>query len=104
MSDDNVIQFPMGRIGNKPAPSDSELVTYITEMRERDAVELESLLSELETTDTDAQADGQPEVFVYARLVNYLTSDEVSLDSLIHLAASAIWNVYGQEENGTDNS
>lgn len=68
-------------------------------MREDDASELESLLAELKNTDADTQAGGEPEVFVYARLMNYL-GNGINTTELMHIAASAIWQVYGQEENG----
>lgn len=95
--DDNVIQFPIGRVGNTPAPSDEELVSWLLKMRENDATELESLLAELKNTDADTQAGGEPEVFVYARLMNYL-GNGINETELMHMCAAAVWQVYGQQE------
>ena len=97
--DDNVIQFPIGRVGNMPAPSDAELVSWLVKMRDDDATELTNLLVELETTDADTRDGGEPEVFVYARLMNYL-GNGINETELMHLAAAAIWQVYGQDEDG----
>jgi hypothetical protein len=97
VDDDNVIPF-LGRVGAHPIPSDEELVSFLKDMRTADAEELKQLLEELKITDNDSV--DEPEVFTYARLINYL-GNGIDTTQLMHIAAAAVWQVYGQEDNET---
>ena len=85
-------------IGLRPVPPDAVLEEYISKTIAKDISVLDGQLEFLWDAVEDCLDKGQPEVFAYARMLNFLASDTLSKPELVHMCAAAMWKLYEQEK------
>jgi hypothetical protein len=85
-------------IGLRPVPPDAVLEEYIKETIKKDEERLNGQLELLWDAVEESLEKGQPEVFAYAKLLNFLASDTLDRPDLVHLCASAMWKLYEIEK------
>lgn len=85
------------RSGLTPVPSDVEIDEWLRK-RILDHKRLcDETLVDLKNTLIQTRGAGEPDVFTYGRLLNYLADPEELQAELIELCASALWSL-GQKE------
>lgn len=82
------------RIGITVIPDDAELAKYLEELSIQNQTLCEGILIELRETVTGTLAEDQPEIFAYAKMLNFLAS--LSKIELNNLCAAALWKLHGQ--------
>lgn len=86
-------------IGLHPVPPDAVLEDYIKETIKKDVENLDGQVELLwDAVETSLERD-QPEVFAYAKLLNFLASDTLDKPDLVHLCAAAMWKLYEMERD-----
>jgi hypothetical protein len=85
-------------IGLHPVPPDAVLEEYLNETIQKDVARLDGQLELLWDAVEESLDKGQPEVFAYAKLLNFLASDTLDKPDLVHLCAAAMWKLYEIEK------
>ena len=91
-------------IGLHPVPPDAILEDYIKETIQKDIENLGGQLELLWDAVEESLDKGQPEVFAYAKLLNFLASDTLDKPDLVHLCAAAMWKLYEIEKESVKES
>lgn len=85
-------------IGLHPVPPDAVLEEYLKETIQQDIARLDGQLELLWDAVEESLDKGQPEVFAYAKLLNFLASDTLDKPDLVHLCAASMWKLYEIEK------
>jgi hypothetical protein len=85
-------------IGLRPVPPDAVLEEYIKQTIASDLERLNGQLELLWDAVEESLEKGQPEVFAYAKLLNFLASDTLDRPDLVHLCAASMWKLYEIEK------
>jgi hypothetical protein len=85
-------------IGLHPVPPDAVLEEYLKETIQQDIERLNGQLELLWDAVEESLDKGQPEVFAYAKLLNFLASDTLDKPDLVHLCAASMWKLYEIEK------
>ena len=80
---------------NTPKPPDAEISAHLLSKFQADERECQHVLGELYDTVEYTNAVGEPEIFAYGRLRNYLT-ETCEHDYLIQVCAAALYLLHGQ--------
>lgn len=81
------------RVGLTPIPTDANVDQFLEDLWREHSQELERLLGDMKRTIEQTEDDGEPAMFAYGKLLNYLASDEAKRPKLIRLLAAAIWEL-----------
>lgn len=82
------------RIGPNPVPDDVSVETFLESVRKENFEEMGEFLGELKKTLAETENSGQPEVFAYGKMLNYLATEEsVTQPWLINILAAALWEL-----------
>jgi hypothetical protein len=82
------------RIGLTPVPDDADVTKFLENVRSENSQEMEAFLAELKKTLQETENSGQPEVFAYGKMLNYLATEEsVTQPWLINILAAALWEL-----------
>jgi hypothetical protein len=85
-------------IGPRPVPDDQELSEFILDLLNESCATLDEKMEELRDAISETLSNGQPRVFAYAKLLNYLNTQEVP--QLIYLCACAMWKINEADKDG----
>lgn len=81
-------------IGLTPIPDDVDIEKFLQKIRAENCEEMTRFLDELRATLEETENSGQPEVFAYGKMINYLAREEsVTEPWLISVFAAAVWNL-----------
>jgi len=78
-------------VGLTPIPTDANVEEFLEELWLEHYEELATILSELQQTIAQTEDAGEPAIFAYGKLLNYLASSEVMKPTLIRLLAASLW-------------
>lgn len=81
------------RVGITPIPTDANVEHFLEGLRSDNQDSLDAVLSDMRKTIAQTEHVGEPVVFAYGKLLNYLASTEVRKPDLIRLLAAAIWEL-----------
>jgi hypothetical protein len=83
------------RVGNlTPIPTDANIAEYLTRVQESDDKELYEILVDMRNTIEETEEAGQPAIFAYGKLQEFLASPRYMTEPLrIKLLAAAIWEL-----------
>lgn len=81
------------RVGFQPIPDDVNVADYLRETERKHSAELEEILEELRRTMSDTTSIGQPAIFAYGKLLNFLAAGVLSEPELHKLLAAALWEL-----------
>jgi hypothetical protein len=81
------------RVGLIPIPTDANIEFFLEDLRQDHKKLLDALLDDLAKTVEETAEGGQPPIFAYGKLMNYLSSHEVKKPELIRLLAVALWEL-----------
>lgn len=79
-----------------PVRDDDKVESLLNVMVADDADKLAAIMEQFRDTVVQTESDGQPEVFAYAKAMNFLRSGDVGLPEMVHLLAAAMWKLHGQ--------
>lgn len=82
------------RIGLNPVPDDADVTKFLEQVYSENLKEMEAFLNELKKTIEETKNSGQPDVFAYGKMLNYLATEEsVTQPWLINVLATALWEL-----------
>lgn len=82
------------RIGPNPVPDDVSVEQFLEGIRAENRTEMGEFLAELRKTLSETENSGQPEIFAYGKMLNYLATEEsVTQPWLINTLAAALWEL-----------
>ena len=82
------------RIGPNPVPDDVSVEQFLDSIQKENHAEMGEFLAELRKTLSEAENSGQPEIFAYGKMLNYLATEEsVTQPWLINTLAAALWEL-----------
>lgn len=80
-----------GRVGLEPVPDDENIANWLTERSLKHEEIVGEVLTGIEGLRAEVKEDGEPDIFAYGKLLNFLASEEVSQPELIAICAGALW-------------
>jgi ABC-type cobalamin transport system ATPase subunit len=81
-------------IGLNPVPDDVNLESFLVKIMEQNDEQLEKFIDELHDTVKETMEAGQPFIFSYGKLLNYLArEDSVTQPWLINAFSVAVWKL-----------
>jgi hypothetical protein len=87
------------KVGLVPVPPDEELGAFLLNMVTEDSGTLDRHLAELQDTVDVTIEDKDPEVFAYARMLNFLAKNQnMNRLELVHLCAAALWRLNEEQK------
>jgi hypothetical protein len=85
--------------GPRPVPSDVDLAQYFEELIQENGIDMIQVGVQLISTIEDTLEKNEPRPFAYGKLLNFLAAQ--SSPHVLYLCASALWELYGTDTNGT---
>lgn len=83
------------RVGLTPIPTDANIEYFLNDLYANHRKKLNEVLLDMAGTIERTEAVGEPAIFSYAKLLNYLSSEQVKKPELIRLLAAALWELEG---------
>lgn len=79
------------RIGVTPVPNDVDIEIFLSELCAENNDDLQEILTDMIRTIEQTEEEGQPAIYAYGKLLNFLASDAMSEPKIVRLLAAAIW-------------
>lgn len=80
-------------VGLTPIPTDANVTEFLQQLWAEHNEQLSTIVGELQQTIAQTEDVGEPDIFAYGKLLNYLASSEVTKPDLIRLLAAALWEL-----------
>lgn len=81
------------RVGFTPIPTDANIQFWLDDLVADHKTLLDALLNDLARTVEETAEKGQPPIFAYAKMMNYLASEQVKKPEVVRLLAAALWEL-----------
>lgn len=81
------------RVGVTPVPNDADIESFLSELCGENNDDLQTILADMKNTIIQTENAGQPCIYAYGKLLNFLASDALSEPKMVRLLAAAIWEL-----------
>jgi hypothetical protein len=87
-----------GRVRPEPVPDDENIAEWLDEKEEIHEAIVNEMLDAINGVIDQTRSEGEPDIFAYGKLLNYLASTDIKQPELIAICAAALWWLHGEIE------